>query len=129
MTTTTIVLISVAATFIVAAALIYIFRNRVRKFLNKAAMKLQLSTLRQAIHDADANKEENGRKNIVIFNTVNKAFEPVEKRVLKRMADKNRNTNNAAKTKYRKRNHGKGKRVLDSERVKTIEKKSLYVTQ
>lgn len=121
----------VGGIFFIAAIAVYVYKNKIRKFLYKLSMRLQLSTLRGAIHSADANKEKNDRKNMVIFNSVSKEYEAIEKRTLKRIADKNKQKSNAALTKFRKKNGGAPakKRILDSERVKIIEEKSPYVTR
>lgn len=119
----------VAAFFIISSIAIYVYRNKIRQYLYRLSTKLQLGTLRTAIHDADKAKATNNRKNIVVFNSVGKQFEPIEKQVLKRIADKNRISRNSSLTKFRKKNKAKGKRILETERVKTIEEKSLYVTK
>jgi hypothetical protein len=95
--------------------------------------KLQFGTLRQAIHDADDNKEATGRKNMVVFNSTSGQFEPVQKRMLKNATRAGKNKSNKAMTDGRKRmlaqNKGKKGRVISIDRVKHIEKKSLYVTK
>lgn len=88
-----------------------------------------MGSLRGAIHGADADKAETDKKNIVILNSTTNEFEPVRKVVLKRIAAANRNTNNAAQTKFRKRNPSGKARKLDPARISKIEKASLYVTQ
>lgn len=89
--------------------------GRVVKFLLKIKSKHQLETLRTAIHAADSDKEKTGRKNMVIYNSTTKKFEPVQKKILKQVS------------KIQKQ---KGiKRTMKSQRIKQIEKKSLYVTR
>lgn len=89
--------------------------GKVISFLLKIKSKHQLETLRKAIHDADKDKEKTGRKNMVIYNSTTKKFEPVQKKILKQVS------------KIQKQ---KGiKRTMKSQRIKQIEKKSLYVTR
>ena len=122
--------IGVALIFLI---LVWMFKKSVIKWLHSLRAKLMLGSLREAIHKADANKEETGRKNIVVYNTTNKEFEPIQKKQLKTVANGLKNKNNAAMTKGRKRNiklNGQGKtRFITPERIKQTEEKSLYVTQ
>lgn len=85
------------------------------KFLLKIKSKHQLETLRKAIHDADADRGKTGRKNMVIFNTTTKKFEPIQKKKLKQVSQVQKKKG--------------GKRTMSSQRIKQIEKKSLYVTR
>lgn len=89
--------------------------GKVISFLLKIKSKHQLETLRKAIHDADKDKEKTGRKNMVIYNSTTKKFEPVQKKILKQVS------------KIQKQKGGK--RTMSSQRIKQIEKKSLYVTR
>lgn len=91
--------------------------------------KLQIQSLRSAIRDADMDKDETGRKNMVVFNTTGGNFEPIQKNLLKKIANRNKNKNNGKLTDGRKKFMKKKKKSqIDTDKVKTIEKKSLYVT-
>lgn len=90
--------------------------------------KLFVGSLRNAINEADKDKKQTGRKNIVVFNTESESFEPAQKRLLKFLASKGKNKNNAKKTDGRKKFAKPLKRKLDHDQVSIIEKKSLYVT-
>jgi hypothetical protein len=103
----------------------------VQSLLNWRA-KLQIGSLRVAIGEADKDKDKTGRKNMVVFNTVSGKYEPIQKKVLKRIADKDKNKSNKAMTDGRKRamkQQKRKKRILDHDRAKQIEEKSLYVTK
>lgn len=109
-----------------------LFRKWIIKKLLGLRAKLQLGSLRHAIQEADENKEETGRKNIVVFNATSGKYEPVQKKLLKAAAGQSRNKSNKAMTDGRKRELAKTKskkRPIDQERIKQIEKKSLYVTE
>lgn len=123
--------ILLATSSIIGLLWLLISRNKIaiRNYLHKKSFGLTMHTLRPAIHAADADKEATDKKNIVILNTLTNEFEPVQKVVLKRIAAKNRNTNNAAQTKYRKRNQSGGARKFDPSRISKIEKASVYVTK
>jgi hypothetical protein len=101
------------------------------KKLLKLRARLQIKTLRSAIDDADENKKETGRKNMVVFNAHSGKYEPIQKRLLKNAANVTKNKSNKAMTPGRKKmmKQNKKKRIVDSDRVKQIEKKSLYVTE
>ena len=113
--------------------LIWMFKKHIVKWLFSLRTKLMFGSLREAIHNADADKEKTGRKNIVVYNTTNKEFEPIQKKQLKTVSNGLKNKNNAALTKGRKRNlklNGQGKtRFITPQRIKQTEEKSLYVTQ
>lgn len=106
-----------------------LFKKPIRKWMMFLRAKLQIQSLRSAIRDADKDKEETGRKNMVVFNTHGGNFEPITKKLLKAVANKNKNKNNGKLTDGRKKFMQKKKKSeIDTEKVKTIEKKSLYVT-
>lgn len=111
--------------------LIRVFRKAIVSYLLKLRGRLTVASIRNAIQEADKDKEKTGRKNMVVFNTASGSFEPVQKKLLKGIARKNRNRSNAKQTDGRKRylaQNPKEKSYLTSERVKTVEKKSLYTT-
>lgn len=120
-----IVLIVVLAALVLLAV---ILKKKIVGWLHYLRGKLHIESLRQAINDADADKKETGRKNIVVMNTATGSFEPAQKRLLKFIAAKGKNKNNGKKTDGRKKFAKPVKRKLDSADVKRIEKKSLYVT-
>lgn len=91
----------------------------------RASLKIQ--SLRKAIAQADKDKDDTARKNMVVFNTAIGEFEPIQKKLLKVVERKSRNTNNAKMTEGRKRFMQKKKKHLNQS-VKELEKKSLYVT-
>lgn len=112
--------------------LIFLFKKPIVARLKRLAIKLQLNSLREAIHKADHDKETTGRKNMVVYNTTVSAFEPVQKKLLKKIAKAGKNKNNAAKTPGRmwfQKNNKKKKTSVDTQRVKQLEEESLYVTK
>lgn len=120
-----IILIAVLAGLFLLAVLL---KSKVVAWLHYLRGKLHVESLRQAINDADADKADTGRKNIVIMNTATGSFEPAQKRLLKWLAAKGKNKNNGKQTSGRKKFAKPVKRKLDSDDVKRIEQKSLYVT-
>jgi hypothetical protein len=102
---------------------------RLIRYLLRLRAKLQISSLKEAIHDADKDKEKTGRKNMVVFNTTSGKYEPVQKKLLKAATRVGKNKSNKALTEGRKRMLKQTReRAFTNERVKQIEKKSLYVT-
>lgn len=94
--------------------------------------KLQISSLKEAIGEADKDKEKTGRKNMVVFNAHSGKYEPLQKKALKTVANATKNKSNKALTDGRRRvlqQTKRKKRIIDTDRVKTIEEKSLYVTK
>lgn len=82
--------------------------------LLKLRGKLQMASLREAIHDADKLHQETGRKHLVVYDQAEQEFIPVAKRALK--------------DQHKKRKLTKGKAGMKLGRVKQIEKKSVYAT-
>jgi hypothetical protein len=112
-------------------ALLRIFRQPIRQWVYNLRAKLRVRSLRVAIGEADDNKEKTGRKTIVVFNQHSGHFEPIEKKVLKTVAGASKNKSNKALTDGRRwfmSRTKKKKALITTERVKQIEKKSLYVT-
>lgn len=105
--------------FLITATAVYLFRPQLRMLAYKLAHKSRLHSLRHAIAQADANKAENGRKTIVIYNSTAGQYETLEKKKLKQVANLGKN----------KSTHQTRHRIINHDRVKTIEKKSLYVTK
>lgn len=106
-----------------------IFRGSIIRWLMSLRTKLQIRSLRHAIADADNNKSTTGRKTMVVFNRTAGSYETVEKKTLKTASNLFKNKNNAKMTEGRKKMaKKKPARAFDPKRVKTIEKKSLYVT-
>lgn len=95
--------------------------------LLKLRARLQMATMRDAIKAADKIHKETGKKVLVIYNNATKAWEPIEKQLLKLAHKKLKKVNANAKRK-------RGKEDLDAaggmtlNRVKVIEKKSVYAT-
>lgn len=107
-----------------------VVRNWIIKRLLKLRAKLQIGSLRLAIDDADKDKENTGRKNMVVFNSHSGKFEPIQKKVLKAASKSGKNKSNKAMTEGRVRMmKPKKKRYIDVNRVHQIEEKSLYVTK
>jgi hypothetical protein len=106
-------------------------KSLIVKRLLRMRARLQMGTLRHAIHDADDDKKKTGRKNMVVFNSTGGKFEPVQKKMLKKAANLTKNKSNKAMTKGRKKmlKGKKNGRVINMDRVKQIEEKSLYVTK
>jgi hypothetical protein len=117
--------------FITIVLLVPLFKARlwiIKKLLQLRA-KLQIGSLRDAIGDADKNKETTGRKNMVVFNTTSGKYEPIQKKQLKVIAKVSKNKSNKSMTPGRVKMMKASKpRVIDTNRIKNIEKKSLYVT-
>jgi len=98
--------------------------------LVKLRSKMRMSTLREAIGKADENKAKTGRKNIVVFNNVSGAYEPLQKRLMKTAHKVQKGKGQPAQTKYRK----KHVKVIKSsrftvDRIRQLENKSAYVTR
>lgn len=111
--------------------LVRVFRVRIVKYLIYLRGKMTVAGIREAIKGADADKAKTARKNMVVFNTVSGSFEPVQKRVLKAAARKNKNKNNGKMTEGRKRAlamQPKQKGYMTMDRVKKAEEKSIYIT-
>lgn len=108
--------------------LIRIFRPAIIKWLYRLRARLHIQSLRQAISDADGDKEQTQRKNMVVYNTAIKEFEPLQKQLLKAAERAGKNKNNAKMTDGRKRVLKRKKKLLQQD-VKMMEKKSLYVTK
>lgn len=110
--------------------LLRLFRKKIVKWLYRLRAKLKMQSLGRAIKEADKDKEKTNRKNMVVLNLHSGYYEPVQKRLLKYVAKKNKNKNNAAMTKGRRKMAAKPKTKteIDTDRIKHIEKKSLYVT-
>lgn len=107
-----------------------VFRMKIVRWLLKLRGKLVIRSLRQAIEHADRDKDKTGRKNVVVFNTHSGKYENLQKKVLKAAATVGKNKNNAALTEGRLRMmKAKKKRQFTTDRVRQIEKKSLYVTK
>lgn len=116
---------------VVSACVKWLYRLKaaVVDYLLKVRGRLQIQSLRQAIHGADKDKERTGRKNMVVYNTASGEYEPIQKRLLKNAARATKNKSNRAQTEGARRMQQKRrKRILDADQVHTIEKKSLYVT-
>lgn len=112
--------------------LLRVFRKPIRTWAYNLKGRLMIVSLRGAIKKADQDKKKTGRKNMVVFNRASGELEPVQKKLLKMAAKMSKNKSNAAMTKGRKRMMTKNKRKkteFSTERVKQIEKKSLYVTR
>lgn len=111
--------------------LVRVFRHKIVGFLLHLRGKLHLQSLRTAINEADKDKADTGRKNMVLPDSTMGQFEPYQKKVLKAVAKNNRNKNNAKMTPGRKRYlsmNKKEKGTITMDRVKELENKSLYVT-
>lgn len=106
------------------------FRALIANRLIKLRSKMRMNTLREAIGKADADKEKTGRKNIVVFNNVSGAYEPLQKRLMKVAHKVQKGKGQPSQTKYRKKHP---KRIKPSrftnDRIHQLEKKSAYVTQ
>lgn len=116
------IIFTFVATFFV---IVYVQRFRIRKWLGRMSIKLQLGSIRNAIIEADKDKDATKRKNIVVFNTDTKKFEPAQKRLLK-FVSKNKKQKKVPNG-YRQPKSYRTNNVSVS-RVKEIEKESVYVT-
>lgn len=113
------------SSFALIITLVYVFRKQIVDYLMRLRAGLKIRSLRQAIAAADKDKEQTGRKNMVVYNTDSKDFEPVSKRLLKKSAKakvQEQVPDGFRKMKAKKRSS------LTTKTVKQIEKKSLYVT-
>lgn len=109
-----------------------LLRSWIIKRLLALRAKLQIGSLRVAINEADKDKAKTGRKNMVVFNAYSGKYEPLQKKALKVYANATKNKSNKAMTEGRKKamaQQKRKKRIIDSDRVKTMEEKSLYVTK
>lgn len=107
-----------------------LFRKPIRKWVYTLRAKLRIRSLREAIGEADDNKQKTGRKTMVVFNRDSGKYEPLEKKILKAAARAGKNKNNGRQTEGRKKMRNiKKKRYINSDRAKQIEKNSLYVTK
>ena len=131
-------IIIILLSFVTAITAIFLFKKQIVAWLHRLRGRLHIQSLRKAIIDADKDKEKTGRKNMVVMNTASGAFEPVQKRLLKFLSQKNKGDGDTGRVKVRRRNgrvkvvgRKKAKAVnktITPERVHQIEKKSLYVT-
>lgn len=119
--------IPIIGSIFLVVLLIRVFRIHILRWLLKLRARLQIRSLRTAIEDADTDKADTGRKNMVVFNTASGKFEPLTKKLLKTAEKAGKNKSNAQQTAYRKK-YKQGRKKILGEDVKTIEKKSLYVT-
>lgn len=122
-------IIIILLTLVTAVTLALLFRKQLRSWLYRMRGKLHVQSLRMAIIDADKDKAKTGRKNMVVMNTTSGSFEPAQKRLLKFLAAKNKQRNNGRLTAGRKK-FAKRKKITEitTEKVKQVEKNSLYVT-
>lgn len=117
------------ASVLAVLGLLRAFRDPIARWLIRLRGKLQIQSLRFAIEDADKDKAKTGRKNMVVFNKETGKFEPIQKRLLKVASRNSKNKSNKAMTDGRKRMMKQTKkRVFTPEKVKSLEKKSVYVT-
>lgn len=107
------------------AALLLLFRNKIRMRVIRLSHKLKMQTLRQAINDADKDKAKTGRKNIVVYDTDTQEYRTTQKKLLKSAA--NAKERLATPNGFR-RPPAKKLTPLSHERVRTIERKSPYAT-
>jgi isochorismate hydrolase len=89
-----------------------------------------MNSLRKAISEADKIKAETGRKVMVVFNAHSGEYEPIQKKLLKKVYKNGRNKRNRALTDgiVKKRRATKKPGLLSHDRLKQIEKRSPYVT-
>lgn len=123
-----IVLIIVFIVLLVTAILLRVYRMKVLQWVMNLRSILRIRSLRVAIKDADKDKEDTKRKNMVLFNTHSGEYEPLQKKLLKHIERKSKNKNNAKQTPGRKKFAQRKKKILNSS-VNEIQKKSLYVTE
>lgn len=124
--------------FVIAAAAIVLFKKQIAGWFFRMRGKLHVASLRNAIIDADKDKAKTGRKNIVVVNSTQGAFEPAQKRLLKFLSSKNKGEGDTGRVKVRRKNgrvkvvgRKQPKRInktLTTEHIKIVEEKSLYVT-
>jgi len=100
--------------------------KHIRRWLSTMAVRLQIRSLRTAINDADKDKAQTGRKNIVVYNTSISSFEPAQKKLLKRLAVSKVQSKVPAGFRQPK---AKKRSQLTTGKVKQVEDKSLYVTK
>lgn len=121
----------VLAILIVATILMVlrIFAGPIRARLLRLRVKLRMVSLRHAIHEADDDKAKTQRKNLVVHKH-DGFFETVQKKQMKQLSAATKNKSNKAMTPGRRKMMPKNpkQRLFDPERIREIEKKSLYVT-
>lgn len=114
MLTRILVIVFIAIVAGTVVTLINYFKVPIRKWAMRMSAKLTIKSLRKAVQQADAIKSTTGRKAIVVFNKTTNEYEAIEKKILKRAANNSK---------------GKTNRFFTHDRVKLIQKKSLYVTR
>lgn len=124
--------------FVALVTFVFLFKKQITAYMYRLRGKLHVLSLKQAIIDADDDKKNTGRKNMVVMNVVSGSFEPLQKRLLKFLSQKNKGDGDTGRVKVRRKNGrvkvvGRKKpkqinKTVTSERVHQIEKKSLYVT-
>lgn len=122
------VTIILAIVIVSIVLLMRIFRKQIRRWVGVMCVRFKIGSIRTAIEEADKNRDETGRKTMIVYNTVSGGYEAVEKRLLKKAANI-KNKNNAVKTDGRKKLARSKRRILDHDRVRSIEEKSLYVAR
>lgn len=110
-----------------AILMIRINRMKILQWLLRLRARLRIQSLRGAIQEADKDKAETKRKNMVVFNTASGKYEPFQKQLLKNVQMAGKNKNNAKMTEGRLK-FKKTKKKLLIQDVRTMEEKSLYVT-
>lgn len=105
-------------------------RSLLQKRLLRLRGRLQMGSLREAITKADGIKDNTGRKAIVVFDNGAGAFDALQKKQLKRAAEKRKIKGQPPQTKYRKdRPVKKSQTRFTNDRIRHLEKKSAYVTK
>lgn len=107
--------------------LMYVMRKRIVRFLLRMRAKIRIRSMRVAIAEADDIKRTSGKKTLVVFNNHSGMYEPVKKSTLKTAVKIHKVKRNRRQTDGRKpQTRVRGR--FTNDRVKVIEKKSVYVT-
>lgn len=122
-------LIISAIVFVGVVILFRVFRKPIISRLKKLKARLNIVSLRMAIEEADKMERATGRKMIVVFIESKGEYQAVEKQTLKTVANVRKVKGQPAQTEFRKKQGVKKPGSITHNRVKVIEKRSLYVTR
>ncbi len=114
MTTRILSVLGVLLVTYLVSVLLSLFKTPIRAWAMRLSARLKIQSLRKAIAKADEIQRTTGRKCLVVFNKSSNEYEAIEKKILKRVANNTK---------------GKPGRVFTHDRIKLMQKKSLYVTR
>ncbi len=104
-----------------------LFRIWLINSMLKLRARCQMASMREAIQAADRIHKDTGKKVLVVYNKATQQWEPIEKQLLK-MAHKRMKAITANDKRKRNKADMSKSSGMKYDRVKTIEKKSVYAT-